>query len=193
MPDEPNNAPPAEGTAPAPAAQTATTTAQPEAFSADDVRRILEADRAERQPVDPVARFKEASTRRAAQTQSGPQPQSASRVESLVEQLVALQIAALKPPAPPAPPKQMSAGEKLASVDPDVFLRRGPNAWTQADTATLASDIARAKGISMADATALARRQVVERAQTVAGNVKVHVGAQPGVDPFAALRGGRRE
>lgn len=191
MSDEPNNAPPVEGAAPAPAAQT--TTAQPEAFSADDVRRILEADRAERQPVDPVLRFKEVSTRRAAQTQSGPQPQSASRVESLVEQLVALQIAALKPPAPPAPPKQMTTSEKMASADPDVFLRRGMHAWTSSDTNALATDIAKARGISIADATVIARRQVVERASAIAGHVKVHVGAQPGVDPFAALKGGRRE
>lgn len=181
---DPNPNPPAEGTA-APAEPT---------FTAADIERIIAADREQRasspsEPDDPIAKFRATThgtklyaAKKAAEKPAAPQQQG-SRLESLVESMLALQIANMKPPAPPAPPKPMSAVEKLASADPAIWLKRGSaNEWSGADRDQLVQQHAaelRKQGYRFdidQEANARASRDVVAAGRKALSNIKIGPG-----------------
>lgn len=184
MSDETTTTTPDEGTT-----ATATTEAT---FSAADVERILAADREQRaastEPDDPVAKFRATTagtklyaTKPTTAKPTTPQPQpQGSRIETLVESMLALQIAGMKPPAPPAPPKLMSVDEKLTSADPTIWLRRGnPNEFTTADRAQITERHRQQlikegfRGWVDIEADRRASREIAAAGQRALANVKV--------------------
>jgi hypothetical protein len=195
--DEQNQQAPAEGNA-APSEP-----AKEPSFSAADVERILAADREQRQasePDDPIAKFRgtvngsKLYAKKPAAEKPQAQPQG-SRIESLVESMLALQLASLKPPAPPAAPKPMTAREKLTSADETIWLRRGNgNEWSAADRAALVEEHRSAlakenfQGFIDREAEARASREIVAAGQRALRNVKFS--AHGGLDLSTLL--GRR-
>lgn len=152
-----------------------------------DVAAILAADREQRAaeaPDDPVARFRKSTSGTALYSKkptpaAPPQPEG-SRLTSAIESLIALQVAAMKPPAPPAPPKVMTPAEKLATNDPEIWLRRGnPNQWGSADKDALVAEHASAlrkqgfAGDVDREANTRASRDIVSAAQKALRHVRI--------------------
>jgi len=191
-----NSNPPAEGSAQA---------ASEPSFSAADVARILEQDRNERTAApagndDPVAKFRATATAAklygAPKSEAKPQPSSElSELLQIAKAQLAMNLAAMRPPAPPVPPKMMSVSEKLQTDDAAIWLRRGnPNEWTSDDRAQLvaqhAAQLAKEgfKGWIDREAEARAAREIAQAAMRALRNIRIDPRGLGGMDLNTLVR-----